>query len=353
MSETTAPVCSGHYYAAGKNADEEGCVAYSGDNPKDDIEAVAINGNVMYMNGTTAELNGIALQYTGGASCPSSGGDYAFTVNVYCDPQEDEIDYIPIARGDVCSPYVNIISKYGCSTLSVSEIWGYIAEYEDYFGIFAIVSGFLLCFFGHWLIKPSICFAGFLSTIAVSCFIFYAVYLNDTSNLADFWYFLGGGAIAGILVGLLLAYVVKVGAAVLAGWGGFCAALILNETLFYRAGLPWLYWTSIVVIVIVSAVAAFFIFDHAVILATVTLGSYCLVRGVACYAGHYYNEATMAKMVQDGLLDDIDPWYWAYVGGFAIMMLGGCCVQYNRLKRVKAKEEAQRHPYSKKKGEKL
>lgn len=103
------------------------------------------------------------------------------------------------------------------------------------------------------------------------------------------------------------------------------------------------------VCVIACAVLAFFIFDYAVILSSVTLGSYALVRGVACYAGHYYNEATMAKMLQDGLLDEIDPWYWAYVGGFALMMLIGCCVQFNRLKRIRAKEEAQKHPYMKNK----
>ena len=56
----------------------------------------------------------------------------------------------------------------------------------------------------------------------------------------------------------------------------------------------------------------------------------------------------MAKMLQDGLLDDIDPWYWAYVGGFSFMMLVGSCVQFNRLKKIKAAEEAKKHPYMKK-----
>ena len=131
----------------------------------------------------------------------------------------------------------------------------------------------------------------------LSCLIFYAVYLDSTADLADFWYFLGGGAVVGVLIGLLLAWAVKIGAAILAGWGGLCLALILNETLFYRAGQEWLFWTSIVVIMIACAVAAFFIFDYAVIFSSVVVGSYCMVRGVSAYAGHYYNEATMAKML--------------------------------------------------------
>lgn len=213
---------------------------------------------------------------------------------MYCDPQMSDADFMPFAYGDECSPYVNIISKYACATLSVSEIWDYIGQYANYFGAFAIIIGFLLCFFGHALIKPSLCFTGFLTTVAVVLFIFYGVYLNNPSDLADFWYFLGGGALAGIAIGLLLAWAVKVGAAILAGWGGFCLALILNETVFYRAGQPWLYWTSIAIISIACAVAAFFVFDHAVILASVVLGAYAMMRGISAYAGHYYNEATMA-----------------------------------------------------------
>jgi len=264
-----------------------------------------------------------------------------------------EFDFEPVAMGDACAPYVSFRSKYACPVLSVSELWGYIEKYEDYFGAFAIVTGFLLCFMGHFLVRPSICFAGFLSSVAVSLFIFYAVYLNDTSDLAAFWYFLAGGCVAGLIVGLLLAYVVKIGAALLAGWGGVCLALILNETIFYRAGQPWLYWVSIVAIAIACAVGAFFVFDHAVILATVVVGAYAMMRGVSAYAGHYYNEATMAKLLQDGLLDDIDPYYWAYVGGFALAVLIGCCVQFNRLKRMKAEEEEKRHPYQAQKGKKV
>ncbi len=78
-----------------------------------------------------------------------------------------------------------------------------------------------------------------------------------------------------------------------------------------------------VVCTVAAAVAAFFLLDKVVICSTVLLGSYLLVRGVACYAGHYYNEVTMAEMAREGLLDDIDPWYWAYVGGFFVMVALG------------------------------
>ena len=95
-----------------------------------------------------------------------------------------------------------------------------------------------------------------------------------------------------------------------------------------------------------AAIAAFLVFDKAVISASVVLGAYLVVRGVACYAGHYYNEVTMAQMAKDGLLEDIDPWYWAYVGGFFLLCLIGFYLQCKELKKEKRKQAARdAHPY--------
>ena len=91
--------------------------------------------------------------------------------------------------------------------------------------------------------------------------------------------------------------------------------------------------------------AAFFLLDQVVITSTVLLGSYCLIRGVACYAGHYYNEVTMAKMAADGLLDEIDPLYWAYVGGVVASVLVGRLVQCKSWKKELAEKKRKEHPY--------
>lgn len=176
------------------------------------------------------------------------------------------------------------------------------------------------------MIKPSLFIAGFLASEAIMCLIFYAVYAQGEDDLAAFWWFLGGGAVLGIIVGALLACFEKIGGAVLAGWGGFTAGLILNEMFVYRSGLEWLFWVVAIGCALIAVVLVFVMFDNLIIISTVTLGAYCLVRGVAVYAGHYYNEAYMAEQFDKGLLDDIDPWYWAYVGGFFFMILLGLCV---------------------------
>lgn len=297
--------------------------------------------------GVTSTLNGVKLQYTGGSTCPETGKPTTFTINMYCDSSMEKtaFDYSQGALGNVCTPYVDTVSWAACERLSVSQLWGYLADYSDYFGAFLLIAGLLLVFVGRSLVKPAVCCAGFLTTIVLSCVIYYSVYLNDTSDLSEFWYFLGGGAAVGILVGLLMCWAMKLGAAILAGWGGVCAGLILNETLVYRAGMEWLFWVTIVVCALGAAITVFFILDEMVITSTALLGSYCLVRGTACYAGHYYNEVTMAKLMEEGLLEDIDPWYWAYVGGFVVMLALGMFVQCSAFKKEKARKQAKAHPY--------
>ena len=68
-------------------------------------------------------------------------------------------------------------------------------------------------------------------------------------------------------------------------------------------------------------------FDHVVIVSTTILGAYCLIRGLSCYFGHYYNEFIMAKMIKDGLLEEIDQYYWCYVGAFGFFCLVGGSIQ--------------------------
>lgn len=305
---------------------------------------------IYYTNGDigTKLAQGVALTYSNGAVCPASGEKYKFTVNVFCNATLDG-DFNLTASGDVCAPYVSITSKYGCSVFDTNVIWEFLGDYEEFWGVFFIIGGVVLCFLGRRLMKPSICMAGMLGTIVLVLLFFYTIWFNNSKEVTTFWYFFAGATVAGAIVGFLLAKFVKVGAAVLGGLGGFFAGLILNEAVLAQFKVEWLFWVSIVACIIAGAVLTFFVFDHVVILSTVSIGSYGLVRGVSMYAGHYYNEFTMAKMIKEGLLEDIDPYYWCYVAGFVVFFLAGACLQYRQLKQEKLKAERERHPYQKNK----
>ena len=205
----------------------------------------------------------------------------------------------------------------------MSSLWSYIDQYNVYFGAVAILFGALLVLFGRKFIRPAIFIAGFITCVVLALFMFYAIYYNKNSTTGAFWGILSAGVIIGILIGLLLARFIKVGAAVLAGWGGLCLGLILYQAFLFRFEQQWVFWVTISYCAVMSGVLVFFAFDVMCIVGTVALGSYAVVRGVAAYAGHYYNESQLAEMLKDGLISEVDPWYWAYVAGFVVMFLVG------------------------------
>lgn len=318
MSEANNSTCGNDAYAIGSTFDAAqyavdqdfskqpptDCVPYSGDSSSD-ISAATIEKEVTVSLNETEVITGVAITYSGG-TCASTGGPATFTIKAWCDPSISAADteYNGEAYGDVCNPYVEIYSSIGgCDLLSNSIIWEYIDMGKPYFGFAAIGAGVMLAFFGLRLIKPSVCIGGFLTCVMAALLVFYAVYATSIDELATFYYWMGGGAIVGIVVGCLLAYCVKVGAAILAGWGGFALGLILNEAVMWHFEYVWVFWTTNVLCMIICAALTFKIFDHTMILTTSLLGSYAMVRGISCYAGHYYNEFTIIELLKSGAID--------------------------------------------------
>lgn len=243
-------------------------------------------------------------------------------MNVLCS-KATKGDYDYQAQGDTCHPEVNLVSKMACPVFSTSEMWEYIYKYRYYWGGPLILIGLLLCFVGRYLIRPSVCFAGFLSSIAIAMLIFYAVYLQDTTNMQTFAWVFGTSAILGCCLGIVLAVFVKVGAALLAGWGGFALGMVLMSSVFATIGSPVLFWIVVCVSALICAVLCFFFYDVIVIVATCGLGAYATIRGIAVYGGHYYNEFLLEKMIKDGLVTDIDPIYWVYVASMFVLLVAG------------------------------
>mmetsp|Transcript_44060 Transcript_44060/g.59731 ORF Transcript_44060/g.59731 Transcript_44060/m.59731 type:complete len:137 (+) Transcript_44060:765-1175(+) len=131
---------------------------------------------------------------------------------------------------------------------------------------------------------------GILTTVAAVALLFYTTFLSQDTEEWVFWTTLGGAIVGGIIVGYLLAKFIKVGAAILAGWGGFTCGLLLNEAVLYRFESEVLFWISCSVCALIAAFISFKFFEHAIIISTAIIGSYLLIRGISFYAGHYYNE---------------------------------------------------------------
>ena len=270
-------------------------------------------------------------------------------MNIFCDPST-ALDYNPIAdTTNPCEPTVTIISQFGCPPVTVSSIWTYIAQYSQYFGIFFLIGGFMLCFLGFRLIGPSICIVGLLTSVAVTCVIFYAVFFTATTDPKQFLYWLGAGAVIGIGLGCLLMKKQKAGVGMLAGWGGIALGLILQQMFVYRFGYPWTTYVCMLGCASLTGWAATKWYDPIIVISTSVIGSYSITQGAAFYLGHEFNIFTAAKLVQANLSSQIDQWYWMYMGGFFIFAILGYVIQMKQKKKQNRKKKKKSKSKSKSK----
>ena len=142
-----------------------------------------------------------------------------------------------------------------------------------------------------------------------------------------FWVAFGVGIFIGLFVGLAMCKFIKVGAFVLAGWAGFCFGLLLNEKIMFWADYIWLFWIINLFSVIAGVVMLLKFYDEGLIVSSVIVGSYMIMRGITCFIGGYYNEFVIARAVREGILNEADPYYWMYLGVFIAAAVGGTLFQ--------------------------
>jgi hypothetical protein len=63
--------------------------------------------------------------------------------------------------------------------------------------------------------------------------IFYSTFLDDSDEQWVGWVVLGVSVLLGLIVGCIAIKIVKLGAFLLAAWGGFSLALLLYNTFLY------------------------------------------------------------------------------------------------------------------------
>jgi len=164
---------------------------------------------------------------------------------------------------------------------------------------------------------------GVLTATFVSCIFFYAVYANATTDPKEFFYWLGGGVVAGIVLGCILCKKQKAGVALLAGWGGITLGLMVDEMFVYRFGYSWSSYACMMAGASLTGWAVTKWYDQMIIACTALIGAYLITQGAAFYLGSTFNVFTAAKLVQAGLYDQIDQMYLFYCGGFLILALMG------------------------------
>ena len=152
--------------------------------------------------------------------------------------------------------------------------------------------------------------------------------------------------VIGALVGILLAYLMRLGVGVLAGWGGFCLGLILYNSFLYKIDndAKVAFWSFTIGLAVVAAILSLFLFWHAIIIATSIGGSYALMRGISMYAGGFPDEMEVYYQIKMGNLDGMSPYFYVYMIFFALVAILFIVFQYKKFGSTHD-VQGSKHPY--------
>jgi MFS family permease len=291
---------------------------------------------VTLTNLTVASLSGVQLTYANGPLC--NGNASSFNIDIYCD-QGTLYDYNPIVNlTDLCAPTVQIVSNYGCSVMSVDRILTYLNKFKPYFGVFFILAGIVLCFFSIRLMQFTVCIGGMLTSIGLTVGIFYLFVFKATTKPNVILWWIAGGLLLGLIVGIVLMKFPKHGAALIAGWGGGVGGVLCNTAFVSYLGWTWTVYVSAVLGALITMLLTLKFYDIIIIEATSILGAYSIVIGISFYAGHYYEPLQVVQMIKAGLYSQIDKMYWFYVAGFFVFAITGILVQRKQYKIESARD---------------
>jgi len=270
------------------------------------------------------------------------------TVVLDCDEDATDNPVISVAEridpSIPCQYKVSFSSKKACPSFSTNAMWIFLEDYNWLWGIFFVVGGIFLCLLGRKAFVAAIFIITAFATAFLIMLAFYSLFLRDTTAQWVGWVVLCCAAIIGIIVGVLMTRLQRIGAALLAGWGGFMLGLLINETFLYKTQSEVLFWCLGIGVAVVCGLLTFVIYNHVIILTTSFMGAYLFWRGVSLYAGGFPNEFDLIEEVSSGASPHVNPWFYGYLVAIIFTCVGGAIVQYKQLAKM---DEEEKHPYNK------
>jgi uncharacterized membrane protein (DUF106 family) len=100
--------------------------------------------------------------------------------------------------------------------------------------VILVVLGLFVCFFGGRLFKPVLFITGVALVVCLVMLIFYSTFLKSNTKAWVGWVVLSCSVLLGLCVGAIFAKIAKLGAFVLAAWGGFTLGLLIYNAILYK-----------------------------------------------------------------------------------------------------------------------
>ena len=130
----------------------------------------------------------------------------------------------------------------------------------------------------------------------------------------------------GILLGYLFYKLSRIGAFIIAGWGGYSFGLLLYNAFLYKVNSQAFFWCFTIGCGVVAGLLALCFFEHILILATSLAGSYLAINGIGLVAGGYQNPFTIYDEIKEGVYTSINPVFYAYMAGNLVLWALGAFV---------------------------
>jgi hypothetical protein len=117
-----------------------------------------------------------------------------------------------------------------------------------------------------------------LAGFALVWLISYNTFLSENDKTWVFWVVVAISGIIGLLLGYLLVKLTKVGAFVIAAWGGYSLGLLLYPTFLYKiwSGTAAI-WVWTLSFALIAGILAIFLFETVLILSTSMAGSFLAI----------------------------------------------------------------------------
>jgi hypothetical protein len=235
-------------------------------------------------------------------------------------------------------------SRYGCPAVSLTALIDFLAENQTIFAIIFGVIGLILTFAGLKLVNFAVfVISTTVGTLASGTFFFEFVDLSKAE-----WLLWAVFAIS-LLLGFALGYfTLKYEKAAFFLVGG--ALGVVGGLMFYNAVLCHIFtiqlgngdistaplYVTVVVCALIGGVAALFLLEDIIIIATSVIGSYAVVRAIASFIGNFPSEAAVADgLASFGLVA------YGYLAFIVILAGFGMFVQFSTRTKKDSKDDGE------------
>lgn len=231
---------------------------------------------------------------------------------------------------DVCSPKLTFAHKTGCPVFEATSIVRYFAENPWALGVLLLIFGGIVTFYGGKFFPYVL--ATITGGITFMVVLLFASVLGLMVALDKGKKSSGGeialcvlsfvvAAAAGVLAGLFIKAIRRIGLMLLGATAGFFIGFLLYTFVFAQ----WVQHVALLAtLCFLGALAMGYLtykFDKLLIVyLTAFLGSYAFIRGISMFAGKYPNEIFLYQQLSNNAFDGLGYEFYLY---FASMVITG------------------------------